>query len=74
MDAVMEIVDTIYLGAVVCIEQDSLDEDTLGFEDVEEPAPGLGFFYLVQYRDSLDSGYGTESASKPRVPGPGGCN
>ena len=34
---------------------------------------GQAFFYLVQYHDGIDSTYGTESAAKPREPGPGDC-
>ena len=61
------------LGPVTCIEADSLDTNTLGHEDGDTPAPGEAFFYLVSFFDGKDSSYGTESVSKPREPGPGGC-
>jgi hypothetical protein len=61
------------LGQVVCIEADSLDETTAGWEDLELPAPGEAFFYLVQFDDGDASTYGSDSAAKPRVPGPGAC-
>jgi hypothetical protein len=64
---------SIELGDVVCIEADSVDETTAGWEDLEVPAPGEAFFYLVQYYDGADSTYGSVSAGKPRVPGPGAC-
>src|SRR6185369_10828526 len=36
------------LGTVVCLENDSPDTDTLGFEDTQIPIPGRAFFYLVR--------------------------
>jgi hypothetical protein len=43
----------------------------------DNPAPGRGFFYLVQSRDALlrPSGFGTESVPLPRLPAgcEGGC-
>ena len=63
----------INLGAVVCIENDCLDENTQGHEDAETPNPGEAFFYLVEYFDGTSSSYGTESAGKPRAAGPGDC-
>ncbi len=70
------VVDTgvvINLGAVVCIEANSTDESTLGWEDGELPEPGRAFFYVVEYYDGISSTYGTESAGKPRAPGSGDC-
>ena len=61
------------LGPVVCIEADSSDTSTAGFEDPAVPAPDAVFFYLVQYDDGTSSSYGSESAAKPRAPGVGGC-
>jgi hypothetical protein len=63
----------INLGTVLCIEANSIDESTLGFEDGELPDPGQAFFYLVEYDDGISSTYGTESAGKPRAPGSGDC-
>ncbi len=71
-----QIVETqvvIDLGTVVCIENDSPDASTLGWEDAALPNPGEAFFYLVEYDDGTSSTYGTESADKPRAPGPGDC-
>lgn len=63
------------MGSVVCIEASSPDTTTLGDEDTRIPSSGQAFFYLVEYEDSSGarSGFGTESAAKPRVPGAGGC-
>ena len=61
------------LGPVVCIEADSTDESTLGWEDGELPETGEAFFYLVEYYDGISSTYSTESVGKPRAPGPGDC-
>jgi hypothetical protein len=70
----LQILDDAYgLGDVACIEANSTDEETAGFEDPAEPVAGEVFFYLVQYRGDADSGYGTESVPKPRVPGDGDC-
>jgi hypothetical protein len=63
----------INLGPVLCVEANSDDESTVGREDAELPGPGEGFFYLVEYFDGLSSSYGSESAAKPRVAGPGAC-
>jgi len=70
------IVDTgllINLGAVVCIESNSINESTYRQEDTDLPNPGQAFFYLVEFDDGISSSYGTESAQKPRAPGPGDC-
>jgi hypothetical protein len=63
----------INLGTVVCVEDDSLDGSTANRVDPAVPAPGESFFYLVEYFDGTSSTYGTESADKPRAPGPGDC-
>ncbi len=57
--------NSIHLGPVDCIEN--------GVEDTAIPAPSKGFFYLVQYDDGRESGYGTESVPLPRSPISGGC-
>ncbi len=61
------------LGAVTCIEANSSNESTAGWEDAGLPSPGEAFFYLVEYFDGTSSSYGTESADKPRAPGLGDC-
>jgi hypothetical protein len=63
----------ISLGPVTCIEPNSTDESTAGWEDSALPNPGQAFFYLVEYDDGTSSSYGTESADMPRAPGPGDC-
>ena len=66
---------SIQLGAVTCIENQSLDGSTAGNEDQAMPAPGQAFFYAVQYYDGIDeSSYGTETADKPRVVSSGDCH
>ena len=65
--------DSIDLGTVTCIEPGSTDTSTAGDEDPQAPTSGHGFFYLVDFDDGLRSGYGTETAPKPRVPAAGNC-
>jgi len=67
-----ETVDAYELGALTCIEAASTDTDTIGFEDATDPGPGAVFIYLVESADQ-PGGYGTETASKPRLPGGGDC-
>ena len=55
----------INLGAVVCV--------THRHEDSDLPSPGQTFFYLVEFDDGISNSYGTDSAQKPRAPGPGAC-
>jgi hypothetical protein len=63
------------LGSVTCIEEGSIDTTTTGYEDLAAPAEGQVFFYLVQFHDGQkESAYGTETAGRARVPGPGSCN
>jgi hypothetical protein len=63
----------INLGPVVCIESASLDTNTAGNADAENPASGKVFFYLVEYNDGTASSYGSESAGAPEVPASGAC-
>ncbi len=64
----------IHLGRVKCIRAQSTDNDTVGYEDAETPQAGEAFWYLVEYVDAgRRSGYGTESAPKPRLPDSGDC-
>ena len=73
LNNVVETDVVINLGTVVCIEANSVDESTLGWEDGDVPNPGEAFFYVVEYDDGISSTYGTESAGKPRAPGSGDC-
>jgi hypothetical protein len=61
------------LGTVSCILPSSTAIDTLGHEDTEVPPAGEAFFYVAAYDDGRDSGYGTETAPKPRIVTGGGC-
>jgi len=42
--------------------------------DGQVPPPGRAYFYLVSYSDGMDSGYGTDTVSKPRLKTSGGCD
>jgi Tol biopolymer transport system component len=64
------------LGPVVCLEDDSPDADTIGFEDDFEPAPGQVLFYLYRGSQGLLDGpgsYGQSSDGLERQPSGGGC-
>jgi hypothetical protein len=73
LNNIVETGAVINLGTVLCIEANSTNGNTLGWEDSELPNPGQAFFYLVEYYDGISSTYGTESADKPRAPGAGDC-
>lgn len=64
------------LGAVVCLENDSPDTETVGFGDSEEPLPGQVFFFLYRGSQGLSAGpgsYGTSRDALERVAGAGDC-
>ncbi len=65
--------DFIDLGTVSCIQPASAATSTGADEDAELPPLGGAFFYLVAYDDGQDSGYGSDTAVKPRVKTGGGC-
>jgi hypothetical protein len=65
--------DSIDLGSVTCLEAGSTDTITAGDEDSQVPVSTQTFFYLVDFDDGRRSGYGTETAPKPRVPTAGDC-
>jgi hypothetical protein len=75
LTGVVDLGNEYFLGPVICIEASSSDTTTLGDEDLRVPPSGGAFIYLVEYEDvtGARSGFGTESAAKPRVAGPGGC-
>ncbi|MHC4067223.1 MAG: hypothetical protein ACYSUI_22350, partial [Planctomycetota bacterium] len=73
LDRIAETGAVIALGEVICIEAASTDTSTAGHVDEEDPQPGEGYYYLVQYFDGTTSSYGTESTNKPRTPGVGAC-
>ncbi len=64
------------LGAVVCLEDDSPDADTAGFEDPLEPAPAQAFFYLYRGTEGQAAGpgsWGAGSDGSGRTPSSGSC-
>src|SRR5262249_10513819 len=65
--------DFIDLGTVSCVQPASAATSTAGREDAEVPPPGKVFFYLVSYNDGQDSGFGSDTATKPRIKTGGGC-
>ena len=69
--------ETIDLGPVICLEDDSPDADTVGFEDTDDPAPGQVFIYVYRGSQGLDAGpgsYGQSSGASERLAGTGDCN
>ena len=74
LDDLNEVNRSYHLGPVVCLVAGTTILSTAGSEDTETPATGRGFFYLVEYYDTMPSGYGTESAEKERfVPSGQNC-
>ncbi|HKQ63215.1 MAG TPA: hypothetical protein VJS92_18145 [Candidatus Polarisedimenticolaceae bacterium] len=63
------------LGPVVCIENDSPDATTAGFEDVTQPTSGHAFFYLYRGTQGLLDGPGSwgRGTGGERSPASGGC-
>jgi Tol biopolymer transport system component len=69
--------DTIDLGTVLCLENDSPDAATAEGADPDTPEPGQVFFYL--YRGSMGrlagpGSYGRGAGERERLPGAGGCS
>lgn len=67
---------TVDLGPVVCLEDDSPDADTRGFEDADQPSPGQSFFYMYRGTRGLNAGpgsWGQSSSGFERVPSSGAC-
>jgi hypothetical protein len=67
---------TVDLGPVVCIEDDSDDATTFGFEDEVQPAPGEVLFYLHRgWGGDLvgDESWGEGTGEAERVPASGSC-
>jgi FG-GAP repeat. len=61
------------LGSVSCIYP-SGSLLTAERTDSQAPPPGKTYFYLVSYSDGMDSGFGTDTVSKPRIRTSGGCD
>lgn len=67
---------TVDLGAVVCLEDNSPDTSTLGFEDVLQPAAGQVFFYLYRGSQGVGDGpgsWGQGTGARERVAAAGDC-
>jgi subtilisin family serine protease len=61
-------------GAVICLENDSPDGDTLGDEDTGSPAIGEAFFYLARFNSVAGAGqYGGSTLNRDRIPSSGDC-
>jgi hypothetical protein len=73
VNSLRETGEFIDLGTVECILSHSTAVTTEGHEDAEDPPLGEVFYYLVSYNDGSDSGYGSDTATKPRVKTGGGC-
>ncbi|UCF66771.1 MAG: PD40 domain-containing protein [Acidobacteriota bacterium] len=68
--------ETVDLGAVICLEDDSPDSDTTGFGDPPDPVPGQAFFFVYRGSQGLDDGpgrYGPSSDGLERQPASGDC-
>ena len=66
----------VFLGPVLCLENDSGDANTAGFPDPDSPGEGEVFFYLFRASKGIAAGpgsYGTGSPGKVRVAGAGDC-
>jgi len=61
------------LQSVTCIEADSADTTTTGFEDTELPESDRAFFYLVEYFDGVSRSLGAATDGRPRAAGHGAC-
>ncbi len=70
IESIVALTTTIDLGDVVCLENDSLDLETSGFEDPESPPLGGAFFYLMR---ADDEDFGASSDGRPRDPASGAC-
>lgn len=65
--------DSVDLGLLACIENDSTDVQTLGHEDLAIPEPGRAFFYVARgILAGVPGEYGRSSDGRERV-GIGGC-
>jgi hypothetical protein len=67
---------SVNLGPVVCLENDSPDSNTLGFEDPVQPPPGHAFFFIYRGSRGLNYGpgsWGQSSNGSERAPGTGVC-
>ena len=59
--------DFIDLGPVACLAPDTSGANAPGRRDAEVPPAGGAFLYLAAYNDGQESGYGSDTAAKPRI-------
>jgi hypothetical protein len=67
---------TVDLGDVICLEDNSPDAHTTGFEDAPQPAPGQAFFFLHRGTQGLADGpgsWGQGTGARERVVASGSC-
>jgi Tol biopolymer transport system component len=68
--------DTVDLGTVVCLENDTINTNTAGAEaDADQPGPGQVFFFLRRWTQGVgdNPSYGQGSGGAERVPSGGDC-
>ena len=68
--------NTVDLGTVLCLEDDSTDNQTLGFEDPLQPALGQVLFYVYRATQGMNDGpgsWGRGTGDAERVAGTGDC-
>jgi hypothetical protein len=70
--------NTVDLGTVVCLENDTINTNTAGAEaDVDQPGPGQVFFFLRRWTQGVAHGqgsYGQGAGGAERVPSGGDCS
>ena len=68
--------NTVDLGTVLCLEDDSSDNNTLGFEDALHPAPGQVLFYVYRSTQGMNDSpgsWGQGTGDAERISGTGDC-
>jgi hypothetical protein len=75
LSALSEGIGGVSVGSVVCLENDSVDTNTVGNEDTAIPTPGNAFFYLGRFNDTPGAGhYGGSTLNRDRFPTAGDCS
>ena len=66
---------TVDLGPLTCLEEDSAATDNLGDLDAQLPAPGRAFFYVFRDETAGSDGvaWGADSEGRERMAGSGDC-
>jgi Tol biopolymer transport system component len=68
--------NTVDLGAVTCLENDTINTNTAGAEaDADQPGPGQLFFFLRRWSQGIGDtpSYGQGSGEAERIPSGGDC-